>query len=112
MTSPEQHPPGLPRVATSVPGLDEITGGGFLRSGVYILQGTPGAGKTILANQIVHRHAAAGGKVVYVTMLAESHARLLQHMEAFSFFDVSAVPERVYYVSAFNALREIGRAHV
>lgn len=108
MTSPEQHPPGLPRVATSVPGLDEITGGGFLRSGVYILQGTPGAGKTILANQIVHRHAAAGGKVVYVTMLAESHARLLQHMEAFSFFDVSAVPERVYYVSAFNALRASG----
>jgi circadian clock protein KaiC len=95
-------------VSTGTPGLDAIIGGGFLQSGVYILQGAPGAGKTILANQIVHRYAAAGGRVVYVTMLAESHARLLQHMQAFSFFDAALVPEQVYYVSAFNALRSEG----
>jgi circadian clock protein KaiC len=100
------------RIPTRVPGLDEITGGGLLRAGVYILQGTPGAGKTILANQIVHGHAAAGGNVVYVTMLAESHGRLLQHMEAFSFFDFAALPEKVYYISAFNALRTGGLAGV
>jgi circadian clock protein KaiC len=103
-----QHPPALDRTTTGVPGLDEITGGGFLKSGVYILQGAPGAGKTILANQIVHNHAAGGGHVVYVTMLAESHARLLQHMGAFSFFDFAAIPDKVYYVSAFNALRASG----
>jgi circadian clock protein KaiC len=107
-TANAQQPPALPRIATGVPGFDEITGGGLLRSGVYILQGSPGAGKTILANQIVHHHAAGGGHVVYVTMLAESHARLLQHMEGFSFFDFAAIPERVYYVSAFNALRASG----
>lgn len=93
---------------TGIPGLDAITGGGFLQSGVYILQGAPGAGKTILANQVVHRHAAAGGHVVYVTMLAESHGRLMQHMESFDFFDASALPDKVYYVSAFNALRSGG----
>jgi circadian clock protein KaiC len=103
-----QQAPALPRIRTGVPGFDEITGGGFLKSGVYILQGVPGAGKTILANQIVHTHAAAGGQVVYVTMLAESHARLLQHMGAFTFFDYAAVPDKVYYVSAFNALRAHG----
>jgi circadian clock protein KaiC len=108
MTDPAATPPSLQRIRTHVPGLDEITGGGFLQSGVYILQGAPGAGKTILANQIVHRHAAAGGQVVYVTLLAESHARLLQHMEAFAFFDASAVPGKIYYVSAFNALRSDG----
>lgn len=101
-------PPPLPRVSSGIPGLDEITGGGFLKSGVYILQGVPGAGKTILANQMVHRYAAAGGHVVYVTMLAESHGRLLQHMEGFSFFDAASLPEKVYYVSAFNALRSEG----
>jgi circadian clock protein KaiC len=100
--------PDLPRVATGVPGLDEILGGGLLKSGVYILQGMPGAGKTILANQVAHHHAAAGARVVYVTMLAESHARLLQHLHAFGFFDPDAVPERIYYISAFNALREHG----
>lgn len=108
MSDPAALPPRLPRLPTSIPGLDEITGGGFLQSGVYILQGTPGAGKTILANQVVHRHAAAGGSVVYVTMLAESHARLLQHMEGFSFFDAASVPQKIYYVSAFNALRTEG----
>src|SRR3954451_18459272 len=54
-------PPRLDRVSTGMPGLDAVTGGGFLQSGVYILQGAPGAGKTILANQVVHHHAAAGG---------------------------------------------------
>ncbi|TFZ00788.1 hypothetical protein EZ313_20300 [Ramlibacter henchirensis] len=101
-------PPPLERISTGTPGLDEIMGGGLLKSGVYIFQGAPGAGKTILANQIVHRHAADGGKVVYVTLLAESHARLLQHMGAFAFFDPSVVPQKIYYVSAFNALRTEG----
>lgn len=102
-------PPAAPsRIATGVPGLDEVTGGGFIKSGVYILQGVPGAGKTILANQIVHHHAAAGGHVVYVTLLAESHGRLLQHMQGFGFFDAAALPEKVYYISAFNALRTDG----
>lgn len=108
MSNEPAPPPQLPRVSTGVPGLDEVTGGGFLQSGVYIFQGAPGAGKTILANQIVHRHAAGGGHVVYVTLLAESHGRLLQHMEGFGFFEVDALPEKVYYVSAFDALRSGG----
>ena len=108
MNNEGNTPPQLQRVITGIPGLDAITGGGFLQSGVYILQGAPGAGKTILANQIVHRHAAAGGHVVYVTMLAESHGRLLQHMQSFAFFDTDALPEKVYYVSAFDALRSDG----
>lgn len=108
MTDIAALPPPLARIVTRIPGLDEVTGGGLLQSGVYILQGAPGAGKTILANQIVHRHAAAGGQVVYVTLLAESHARLLQHMEGFSFFEPGALPRQVYYVSAFHALRSGG----
>jgi circadian clock protein KaiC len=107
-TAEQPQPPTLERTRTGIPGLDEVTGGGFLKAGVYILQGAPGAGKTILANQIVHKHAAGGGHVVYVTLLAESHARLLQHMGGFSFFDLAVIPDKVYYVSAFNALRASG----
>lgn len=108
MSPTVDHAPPLPRIQSNVPGLDEVTGGGFLKSGVYILQGAPGAGKTILANQIGHAHAAAGGQVVYVTMLAESHARLLQHMEAFSFFAIDALADRVHYISAFDVLQTHG----
>lgn len=112
MSPPVDHAPPLPRIPSNVPGLDEVTGGGFLKSGVYILQGAPGAGKTILANQICHAHAATGGQVVYVTMLAESHARLLQHMEAFSFFAIDALADRVHYISAFDALKTHGLSGV
>ncbi|WP_427913091.1 RAD55 family ATPase [Ramlibacter sp. MMS24-I3-19] len=102
----------MPRIESGVPGFDEVTGGGFLKSGVYILQGSPGAGKTILANQICHAHAAAGGRVVYVTLLAESHARLLQHMQSFSFFAIESLADRVHYISAFDALKTQGLAGV
>jgi circadian clock protein KaiC len=106
------HRTTLPRIPTGIAGLDEVIGGGFLKSGVYILQGTPGAGKTILANHLCFNHVAAGGRVVYVTMLAESHARLLQHLQTMSFYDDGAIPESIYYVSAFEALRTGGLSAV
>ena len=39
-----------------MPGLDTILRGGFMRGGIYIVQGAPGAGKTILSNQICFHH--------------------------------------------------------
>ena len=51
------------RRLTGIEGLDRILEGGFLVAGVYIVQGPPGAGKTILANQTCFNHAAAGGQV-------------------------------------------------
>ena len=73
------------RIASGVPGLDAILRGGFLKDGIYIIQGSPGAGKTILANQICFHHASNGGRVLYVTLLAESHARMLQHIGQLGF---------------------------
>src|SRR4029453_10658050 len=75
----------LERLPSGMPGLDKILGGGFFRAGVYIVQGMPGSGKTIFANQVCYSHVAAGGSAVYMTLLAESHARMLQHIRALSF---------------------------
>ena len=74
------EPQEIERVPSGVPGLDTILRGGFPRGGIHILQGTPGAGKTILGNQICYQHAAAGGRALYATLLAESHARMLLHL--------------------------------
>ncbi|MCW7537345.1 serine/threonine protein kinase [Aquabacterium sp. A7-Y] len=113
MTQPDSDAPQtLSRLPAGVPGLDELLGGGLIKAGVYIVQGSPGAGKTILANQICFNQVARGGRVVYVTMLAESHARLFQHLQAMSFFDPAAVPQSIHYVSGFNALRDEGLAGV
>lgn len=98
----------IERFPTRVEGLDIITQGGLLSSGVYIIQGVPGAGKTILANEICYRHVGAGGRAVYVTLLAESHSRMMQHLRPMAFFDEGVVPERLFYVSAFRTLEDEG----
>lgn len=98
----------LERSPTEVPGLDEILFGGLLKGGVYIIKGVPGAGKTILANQICFNHVAKSGCALFITLLAESHSRMLQHLNPMQFFDERAVPDRLYYVSGFSILESDG----
>lgn len=109
MTSePVENIEPIERLRSAVPGLDQILGGGFFRTGVYIIQGLPGCGKTILANQICYGHVADGGSAVYVTLLAESHSRMIQHLSTLSFFNVDAFPHHLGYISAFHDLESGG----
>jgi circadian clock protein KaiC len=98
----------MKRVPSGIAGLDEILQGGFLEGGVYIVQGAPGTGKTILGNEVCFRHAAAGGRAAYVTLLAEMHTRMLQHLRSMAFFKESFIPEALYYISAFHTLESAG----
>jgi circadian clock protein KaiC len=102
------HHRDLPRLSTGIPGLDLVLEGGLPASGVHIVQGPPGAGKTILANHVCFNHAAAGHRAMYVTLLAESHARLFANLRRLSFFDPAVVPDRLYYVGGFSALEAGG----
>jgi circadian clock protein KaiC len=96
------------RRSTGVPGLDLILEGGLVEAGVYIVQGPPGAGKTVLANQACFHLAAQGGQAVYITLLAESHSRMFGHLRRMAFFDESKIPASVYYVGAFSTLESDG----
>lgn len=98
----------MKRLPTMVRGLDEILHGGLFAGGVYILEGPPGVGKTTLANQIAYTFAQADVKTLYVTMLAESHARMLQHMDNQEFFDRQQVSSRVFYISGYGELEQDG----
>jgi circadian clock protein KaiC len=104
------QPAPLERRRTGIPGLDRILDGGLLEAGVYIIQGPPGAGKTILANQACFHYASEGGRAVYITLLAESHSRMFAHLRRMAFFDESKIPESVYYVGAFSTLEAEGLA--
>jgi circadian clock protein KaiC len=104
----DRNPLTLERVPTGIAGLDRILRGGLLSGGVYIIEGIPGTGKTILANQICFNHVAAGGRVAFVTLLAESHTRMLQHLQPMTFYKEDAIPERLYYVSGFRILENEG----
>jgi circadian clock protein KaiC len=98
----------LARVTTGVPGLDTVLGGGFLRGGIYVVRGAPGSGKTILGNQICFTVARRGGRSAYVTLLAESHARMMLHLESIEFFDPELAGDAVRYLSAYGALMNGG----
>jgi len=95
-------------MTTGVPGLDLVLRGGFPRGGVYLLTGSPGAGKTTLANHACFAAAREGHAAVYVTLLTESHSRLLANLRQFDFFDEGAVGEKVHFVSGFLTLLSQG----
>ena len=102
------EPLAIERVPTGIPGLDTVLNGGLVKGGVYIIAGTPGAGKTILGNQMCFNTVARGGKALFVTILAESNARMMLHIGGMSFFNEQAIPGAIYYVSAFGALQTDG----
>jgi circadian clock protein KaiC len=108
MDTDQSGTPMLERLPSGVPGLDATLRGGFLRGGIFIIQGSPGAGKTILGNQICFRHVAAGGRALYATLLAENHARMLLHIGQLGFFEEEVIPDRLYYISAFPVLEDDG----
>ncbi len=100
---------GLERVASRVPRLDYILKGGFLKGGTYTLMGPPGSGKTILGNQICFQHVGSGqGRCVYLSLLVESHAKMLRHLAPLKFFQLEHIPDRIYYVSGYGTLRDSG----
>jgi circadian clock protein KaiC len=105
-TAPEQR-----RLRSGIAGLDTILGGGFMLGGLYIVQGAPGAGKTILTNQICY-HVAGGGNAMFVTLLAENHARMIGHLRQMSFFDEGRIGEALTYLSGFNEMQEGGLAEL
>jgi circadian clock protein KaiC len=53
---------------TGVPGLDDILGGGFFRGNIFLLEGSPGTGKTTLALRFLLRGAEDGERGLYITM--------------------------------------------
>jgi circadian clock protein KaiC len=53
------------RFPSGLAGLDEITGGGWLRDAIVLLRGPAGSGKTTLAGMYARAGAARGERVVY-----------------------------------------------
>ena len=102
MTDPTPEP----RISTGVAGLDTLLGGGLVTGGVYLVMGRPGTGKTTLGNQACFTHVKSGARAVYVTLLAETHARMLRNLAAMSFFDAEAIGSAISYVGAYMTLRE------
>jgi len=75
------------RIETGVRNLDALFQGGLPQGSVVVLAGPPGAGKTILTQQICFHTASARQRVLYFNTLSEPTAKTLRHLTQFSFFD-------------------------
>ena len=68
---------GFPHASTGVAGLDDILGGGLPVDRLYLVQGTPGVGKTTLALQFLLEGVRNGERVLYIT-LSETESEIRQ----------------------------------
>lgn len=66
---------GIPLASTGIEGLDAILGGGLILHRLYLVEGSPGSGKTTLSLQFLRAGAALGERVLYVS-LSETEAEL------------------------------------
>ena len=56
------------KASLGVGGLDDITVGGLARGRLFLLEGSPGTGKTTIATQYLMAGAAAGERSLYITL--------------------------------------------
>lgn len=65
----------LPRASTGITGLDDVLGGGWARTRLHLLEGSPGTGKTTIALQFLMAGAEADETGIYIS-LAETEKEL------------------------------------
>ena len=86
-------------LATGVPGLDEVLGGGLPEFSFNLVAGTPGSGKTTLAHQIMFANATPERPAIYFTVLGEPPVKMLRYQQQFEFFDAALVNGAVRFVN-------------
>ena len=90
--------------------MDKILHGGLPKGATTLIVGRPGAGKTVLAHQMVFHNATSDSKVVYFTTLAEPLVKVIKYQQEFSFFDNDKFQDCVIYQDLGSVLRKHGVA--
>ena len=89
----------IQRLATGVPGLDAILGGGLPEFSFNLIVGTPGSGKTTLAHQIMFALATPERPALFFTVLGEPPLKMLRYQQQFSFFDANKINTAIHFVN-------------
>jgi circadian clock protein KaiC len=87
------------RLATGVPGLDEVLGGGLPEFSFNLIAGPPGCGKTTLAHQLMFALATPERPALYFTVLGEPPLKMLRYQQQFDFFDGEALSRAIHFIN-------------
>jgi KaiC/GvpD/RAD55 family RecA-like ATPase len=82
----------IERVATGIPGLDELVEGGFPRGDTILIAGRAGTGKSILATQFLYNGATQYGEPGVLVTLEEPPHLIRRNMLRFG-FDLAKLEE-------------------
>src|SRR5688572_7711587 len=88
----------LQLLPTGVPGFDTVLAGGLPEFSFNLITGTPGAGKTTLAHQIMFTNASAARPALYFTVMGEPPIKMLRYQQQMAFFDPTKVGDSVHFV--------------
>ena len=97
------------RVTTGDANLDMVLGGGLLRGNATLITGPPGAGKSILSQQIAFANAAPDAKVLHISTFTEPQAKVVRNLRGFSFFDEDRFGSEIVPIGLSDALLDEDR---
>lgn len=100
--------PARGKLSAGHPAIDLVLGGGIPRDSLYVLTGPPGAGKTILAQQISFTAAKAGLRAIYFTNVSEPHSKIVEHIRSFAFYEPDQIGERIQIYNVTSQVRNKG----
>lgn len=98
------------RLSTGVKGLDEVLGGGFLENSINVIMGSPGSGKTILAEQLVFANATKERPALYLTTFSEPLEKFILNSQTYPWFAQGKVGVEVHYEDLALGIRDKGFA--
>src|SRR5688500_1237513 len=87
------------RLATGVPGLDDVLGGGLPEFSFNLIAGPPGSGKTTLAHQLMFSLATPKRPALYFTVLGEPPLKMMRYQQQFDFFDAEKVNSTLRFIN-------------
>jgi circadian clock protein KaiC len=87
------------RLATGVPGMDDVLGGGLPEFSFNLIAGLPGCGKTTLAHQMMFALATPQRPALYLTVLGEPPLKMLRYQQQFDFFDFERINGCIHFVN-------------
>jgi circadian clock protein KaiC len=100
------------RLSSGSERLDAVLGGGLPLNGITLVIGSPGTGKTILAQQYLFHNASADRPALYLSTVSEPLEKILRYGQALDYFDAAALGSSAIYEDLGPPLNEGGLSGV